>query len=104
MVLSLILHMHHRDESGDNFSYTPPESGSVVSSVTATPTISTPQTTPPQSPQLEHAPDISASNELPLQEDLSTPVATPPFSQTEEPSLATPQVRHGNGRLSSLCT
>ena len=92
---TVILYMYHRDESGDDFSYTPPESGSVVSSVTATPTISTPQATPPQSPQLEHAPDISASDELSLHEGVSTPAATPPLSQTEEIreiSLATPQV------------
>ncbi len=66
-----------------------------MSSVTATPTISTPRATPPQSPQLEHVPDISVSNEFSLHEDVSTPAATPPLSQTEEikeSSLATPQV------------
>ena len=87
--------MHHRDESGDDFSYTPPESGSVVSSEAATPTLSTPRATPPQSPLLEHTPDISGTNDLSLHEDVATPAATPPLSQTEEieeTSLATPQV------------
>ena len=67
-----------------------------MSSETATPTLSTPQATPPQSPLLEHAPDISTSNELSLHEDVATPAATPPLSQTEEikeSSLATPQVQ-----------
>lgn len=66
-----------------------------MSSETATPTLSTPQATPPQSPLQERAPDISASNELSLHEDVATPATTPPLSQTEEakePSLATPQV------------
>ena len=87
--------MQHKDESEDDFSYTPPESGMVVSSMTATPTMSTPQATPPQSPLIEHASDISATNELSLHEDVATPAATPPLSQTEEikeTSLATPQV------------
>lgn len=44
---------------------------------------------------LEHTPEISASNELLQHEDVATPVATPPLSQTEEDketSLTTPQV------------
>lgn len=96
--------------------YTPPESGSVVSSSssssdsesTTTPLLSTPHPTPPHSPTPSHDHTLISDEPSELVHvalELDTPIATPPLQRSEpkeeEPqeqdTLSTPQVHSGGG-------
>lgn len=82
--------------SGDELSYTPPESGSMTLTTSTTseesvPLLTTPKATPTQS----HSPSPEHTLEVEVFADLTTPTATPPLTLSDKPKecyIATPQV------------